>query len=151
MACLGLSVTACPSYSTVTMRDGTVHEGRPVASDQTRLAMENKQGRFVLCKNKIEDIDHPGDFEAIGGVLLVAGGIALTAATVIADRRSDMPSIGPYFGLAHIIAGTVLALRGGRRWLDAKETTGWPPSDSRVLDEPCAKPSGAYGVPNASR
>jgi hypothetical protein len=123
----------------VTMRNGARHEGRAITNDDTRLVIETEEKRMVLCKRAVHDVDHPGNGAAILGLIMVAGGAAIVTADALVENEEGDIGAAPdptFFGLGLATAGAVVASVGGRRWLDARAATGWPP-DRDVSAEPC--------------
>lgn len=107
-ACLG----GCGGRARITRSDGSLLEGRIIASTPTILTMHLDEGREVqLDQTEVESIRHPGaPFVALGIVFTAVGsGYAAVAGTLMVIAQGD-----PWGGLlTGSLAGGAVMLTGG--------------------------------------
>jgi hypothetical protein len=67
--------TACGSSADIVLRDQTIVSGTIVSSDKEAVYIDAPRGENAISRDRIQDIDHPGNGAGTVGVLLTVYGI----------------------------------------------------------------------------
>jgi hypothetical protein len=76
-ASLGLVVmlsSNCGSSATITLQNGRLAEGQIIAGDRNSIYLDTGEAELTVPRDRIADVDHPGNGAAITGILLTAYG-----------------------------------------------------------------------------
>jgi len=87
----------CGTSATVELRGGRFVEGQIVASDRNSIYLDTGDAEVTVPRDRIVDIDHPGNGAAITGIVLAAyGALNIAVGLPECDKRGAAFCMGVF-------------------------------------------------------
>jgi hypothetical protein len=116
-AMLALAAGGCGTTATITNRDGTRYEVEIVRSTPSELIVATRAGERPIARDRIRDIDHPGNVAVLAGsVLLTAGVVSLLGFHRCESSASSDFCIGSIGGVGLAASGLGMVVWGAHAW-----------------------------------
>ena len=152
---LATSVAGCGTTATIHRTHGPAYEAEIVRSSDRSLEVAGEDGQtYVVPREQISGIDHPGNVTFTVGVALMALA-AVAVGSVVSESQGDVNSTGTAVtvGLVYGLPGLVMAAWGGANWLSstskarALEISPRPSPLLAPPDQPYPPPPGPWNRP----
>ena len=89
MALILSGFAACGTSAAITLRDGSMVSGKIVSSDTDAVYIATANGEKTVPRDRIQDIDHPGNGAGTVGIVLTALGARGMLSLAVGTSKSD--------------------------------------------------------------